>query len=289
MSAASENDGFEMTSAGDSPIVAGPPPDALAEAVMAHVLFIDIVGSSQLVTDHQPQLVLRLQRLVQATDEFQQARTCGDLVSLPTGDGMALVFFKSPEQPAGCAVDIARALRKDPFCQVRMGLHSGLVFLIQDINGARNVSGAGINQAERVMSCGRGGHIALSETIAHTLRQMARWKGCLHDAGICRVKDGTLHVWSLYDSEAGNPASLPRRVRVWGPRRLMILVLALAALGFGLWVAVSDYRRLQTGKLQADLRKQITAYDDILNQYATEMRDLREKINHSARNSRGGE
>jgi class 3 adenylate cyclase len=98
---------------------------------MAHVLFIDIVGSSRLATDQQPQVVNRLQRLVQATDEFQRARAAADdLVSLHTGDGMALVFFRSPEQPAGCAVEIARALTNNPFCQVRMGVHSGPVFLI---------------------------------------------------------------------------------------------------------------------------------------------------------------
>ena len=115
----------------DSPAGASP------EAVMAHVLFIDMVGSSQLATDHQPQMVTCLQQLVQETDEYQKARPGGDLVSLPTGDGMALVFFRSPEQPAGCAIEIALALRKDPFCQVRMGIHSGPVFLIEDIDRHR--------------------------------------------------------------------------------------------------------------------------------------------------------
>src|ERR1035438_5971575 len=189
-------------SASNNRTVADPPAGNPAQAVMAHVLFMDIVGSSRLTTDQQPKVLNRLQELVQATDEFQRARTGGDdLVSLPTGDGMALVFFRSPEQPAGCAVEIARALRKDPFCQVRMGVHSGPVFLIQDINGARNISGAGINQAERVMSCGGAGHILLSDLVADPLRHLSRWKDRLHDAGICRVKDGTLHLWSLYDAE----------------------------------------------------------------------------------------
>src|ERR1700722_12200909 len=134
-------------------------------------------------------MVTRLQQLVQETDEYQKARPGGDLVSLPTGDGMALVFFRSPEQPAGCAIEIALALRKDPFCQVRMGIHSGPVFPIEDINGARNVSGAGINQAERVMSCGGAGHILMSEGVADPLRHLSRWKDRVHDAGICKVKD----------------------------------------------------------------------------------------------------
>lgn len=214
-----------------------------AEAVMAHVLFIDIVGSSGLATDLQPQMVTRLQQLVQATDEFQRAHSGGDLVSLPTGDGMALVFFRSPEQPAGCAVDIARALRKDPFCQVRMGIHSGPVFLLKDINRARNVSGAGINQAERVMSCGGGGQILMSDVAADPLRHLSRWKDRLHDAGMCKVKDGTLHVWNLYDAEIGSAAPAQRRVRFRGTSRALILaVTSMALAGIGVFGA-SHLRR----------------------------------------------
>src|SRR5580700_9481254 len=148
MSADRNHDSDAATPASDNEIAAEPHRGTASQALMAHVLFIDTVGNSRLATDHQPEVVTRLQQLVQATDEFQRAHSGGDLVSLPTGDGMALVFFRSPEQPAGCAVDIARALRKDPFCKIRMGVHSGPVFLLQDINGARNVSGAGINQAE---------------------------------------------------------------------------------------------------------------------------------------------
>ena len=180
MSAARNHDGSDAA----PPNVADPP----AEAVMAHVLFMDIVGSSRLTTDRQPPVRGHAAAATGSGDRRipRKARTAGDLVSLPTGDGIALVFFRSPEQPAGCALDIARALRKDAFCQVRMGIHSGPVFLIEDINGARNVSGAGINQAERVMSCGGGGHILMSESVADPLRHLSRWKDRLHDAGICR-------------------------------------------------------------------------------------------------------
>jgi class 3 adenylate cyclase len=239
MSAARNHDGSDAaTPANDHPVVAGSPPSASAEAVMAHVLFMDIVGNSQLSTDQQPRMVTRLQELVQATDEFQRARTGGDLVSLPTGDGIALVFFRSPEQPAGCAVDIARALRKDPFCQVRMGIHSGPVFLIQDINGARNVSGAGINQAERVMSCGGSGHILMSDAVADPLRHLSRWNERIHDAGICKVKDGSLHVWNLNDAEVGNAAAPQRRVHFWEPRKVLILAATLVVIaGVGVYIA----------------------------------------------------
>ena len=236
MGAERDHDSDAATPASNNPALVEPPASTPAEAVMAHVLFIDIVGSSRLATDHQPRMVTRLQQLVQATDEFQKARTSGELVSLPTGDGMALVFVRSPEQPAGCAVEIGRTLRKDPFCEVRMGINSGPVFLIQDINGARNVSGAGINQAERVMSCGGGGHILMSEAVADPLRHLSRWKDRLHDAGICRVKDGTLHLWNLHDAEAGNAAPAPRRVPFWRLGRLMLAAATLVLIaGIGLF------------------------------------------------------
>jgi len=250
MSVAENNDPSDAaTSAGDIGSVADPPLGTSAEAVIAHVLFIDIVGSSRLATDRQPQVVTRLQKLVQATDEFQRARTGGDdLVSLHTGDGMALVFFRSPEQPAGCAVEIARALTSDPFCQVRMGVHSGPVFLIQDINGARNVSGAGLNQAERVMSCGGAGHILLSDLVADPLRHLSRWKDRLHDAGNCTVKDGTLHLWSLHDAEVGSAAPAPRLVRFWRPRKVLIAAAALVVVA---GVGVPVVTRLQRPPAQA--------------------------------------
>jgi class 3 adenylate cyclase len=242
MSAARDNDPSDAA-ASDNRTVADARAGAASEAVMAHVLFIDIVGSTRLATDQQPQMVTHLQQIVQATEEFQRARTGNDLVSLPTGDGVALVFFRSPEQPAACAVEVARALRKDPFCQVRMGVHSGLVFLIQDINGARNVSGAGINQAERVMSCGGAGHILLSDLVADPLRHLSRWKDRLHDAGACRVKDGILHLWSLRDAELGNTAAPLSLVRSPWSRRVLISTAALVVLaGVGVSVLVHSQR-----------------------------------------------
>jgi class 3 adenylate cyclase len=238
MSADRNHDSDAATRASDNEIAAEPHRGTASQALMAHVLFIDTVGNSRLATDHQPEVVTRLQQLVQATDEFQRAHSGGDLVSLPTGDGMALVFFRSPEQPAGCAVDIARALRKDPFCKIRMGVHSGPVFLLQDINGARNVSGAGINQAERVMSCGGSGHILMSDIAADPLRHLSQWKARLHDAGICRVKDGTLHLWSLHDADIGSAAPAQGRVRLWGSRRALISAATLVVMiGIGAFVA----------------------------------------------------
>src|SRR5213083_2620393 len=155
---------------------------------IAHVLFIDIVGYSKLAVNEQRALIERLNDIVRATDEFQAAETTGRLIKIPTGDGMALVFYQSPEAPTECALEISRALKEHPELQVRMGVHSGPVSGVMDVNERANAAGAGMNIAKRVMDYGDGGHILLSKHVAEDLEQYPRWQPLLHDLGECEVK-----------------------------------------------------------------------------------------------------
>lgn len=179
----------------------------------AHVLFIDIVSYSSLLTDEQPAVLQKLQKIVRATEEFQGALRTNQLLSLPTGDGMALSFFGDLEAPLRCAVEIGRALRACPEFKVRMGIHSGLVYRIADINENLNLSGGGINIAQRVMDCGDAGHIILSKRVADDLGQLSHWAPHLHDLGEAEVKHGVrVHLYNLYNEQFGNPA-LPAKLQ----------------------------------------------------------------------------
>jgi class 3 adenylate cyclase len=150
---------------------------------IAHVLFMDIVGYSKLLVDEQSELARQLSQIVRNTEQVRGAEAKGKLVRLPTGDGMALVFFTSPEAPMNCALEISRALKQKPAIKLRMGLHSGPVNAISDVNERENVAGVGINMAQRVMDCGDAGHILLSQRVAEDLAQYARWRGHLHELG----------------------------------------------------------------------------------------------------------
>jgi serine/threonine protein kinase len=179
----------------------------------AHVLFTDIVGYSKLMIDEQTDRLQELQEIVRNTQEFQRAQAADQLLRLPTGDGMALSFFGDPEAPVRCAVEISRALKDHPEIKLRMGVHSGLVYRMADINANMNVAGGGINIAQRVMDCGDDGHILLSKRVADDLGQLGRWARHLHDLGQAEVKHGVLvHVYNLYTDEAGNP-EVPARLR----------------------------------------------------------------------------
>jgi|HubBroStandDraft_6_1064221.scaffolds.fasta_scaffold45628_3 class 3 adenylate cyclase len=210
------------------------------EAVMVHVLFMDIVGASKRFTDDQPRMVKDLQNKVSQTVEYQRAHGCNQLIAIPTGDGMALVFLDKMESPVRCSMELACALRREESYKVRMGIHSGPVFIVEDINGQRNVSGAGINRAQRVMDCGDGDHILLSDTIAESLRQFREWNVALKDIGECQVKDGWQHVWSFEDGNCGNRV-LPKKSKhyVMRSRRMLIMgglaALVLAAV-LGAWL-----------------------------------------------------
>lgn len=183
------------------------------EPEMAHILFMDLVGYSKLPTDEQVQRQQTLHQLVQQTKEFRRAQQQDQLISLPTGDGMALVFFRDPVAPVQCAIELAQFVRRQPEIALRMGVHSGLVYRVADINANRNVAGGGINIAQRVMDCGDAGHILVSSTVAGVLGEAGHWSDYLTDWGEQEVKHGArLHLYNLYTGEVGNQ-SLPARLR----------------------------------------------------------------------------
>jgi class 3 adenylate cyclase len=180
---------------------------------IAHVLFIDIVAYSKLLIDEQAEALEELKKIVRNTEAVREAETAGQLIRLPTGDGMALVFTISAEAPVECALQISRALREKPRLSVRMGIHSGPVHQISDVNERTNIAGAGINIAQRVMDCGDAGHILLSKHVADDLEQYRQWHTLLHDLGECEVKHGVrLNLVNLYNETAGNPA-VPEKIR----------------------------------------------------------------------------
>jgi len=178
---------------------------------IGHVLFIDIVGYSKLLVNEQSGLLRELTEVVSGTREFREAEAEGKLIRLPTGDGMALVFRTDPEAPAQCALEIARALKEHPRIALRMGIHSGPVNEVVDVNQRQNIAGAGINMAQRVMDCGDAGHILVSKHVAEDLEQHDRWRPFLHDLGSCEVKHGVrLDISNLYSDEVGN-SNLPKK------------------------------------------------------------------------------
>jgi TolB-like protein/class 3 adenylate cyclase/Tfp pilus assembly protein PilF len=183
---------------------------------IAHVLFIDIVGYSKLLIDEQHAQIDKLNRIVRATQEFQTADNAGRLIKIPTGDGLALVFYSSPEDPVECAIEISRALKEHPELRLRMGVNSGPVNSTIDVNERANVAGIGINMAQRVMDCGDAGHILLSQRVADDLGQYAHWQPHLHELGECEVKHGVrVSVVNFYTNELGNPV-LPEKFKSAG-------------------------------------------------------------------------
>jgi serine/threonine-protein kinase len=180
---------------------------------IAHLLLIDVVGYSKLLVNEQIELLQKLNQTVRSTECFRAAETSGKLIRMPTGDGMALLFFHSPEEPARCALEISTALQEHPTVQVRMGVHSGPVNRVTDVNDKTNIAGSGINVAQRVMDCGDAGHILLSRHVADDLSQYRHWQPHLHDLGECEVKHGLrLHLFNLYKDNLGNP-QVPEKLR----------------------------------------------------------------------------
>src|SRR4029077_16149207 len=172
---------------------------------IAHVLFIDVVGYSKLSVGDQHAAVEELTRIVRASQEFQRAEAASHLTRIPTGDGMVLVFYTSPAAPVQCAVEISRALKQQPHLQLRMGIHSGPVGGVVDVNERANLAGTGINMAKRVMDCGDAGHILLSKHVAEDLAEYQKWRPLPHDLGSCEVKHGArVSVVNLYDDQFGN-------------------------------------------------------------------------------------
>ena len=189
---------------------------------IAHVLFIDIVGYSKLLTEEQSEALQELNQIVRNTEAARDALAAGQLTILPTGDGMALVFTGSVEEPAECALEISHALRAQPSLPVRMGIHSGPVHHVKDANQRENIAGVGINIAQRVMDCGDAGHILVSKRVADDLAQQRRWQPYLHELGDVEVKHGTIiSLVNLYAETIGNPTTPARFGKVRGGVRAL--------------------------------------------------------------------
>jgi TolB-like protein/Tfp pilus assembly protein PilF len=220
---------------------------------IGHVLFMDLVGYSKLLLDEQREQLQRLTEIVRDTEQVHAAEAADKLIRLPVGDGMALVFFSSPEAPVRCAIEISERLKQYPQLKLRMGIHSGPVNEVRDVNDRANVAGAGINFAQRVMDCGDAGHILLSKRVAEDLAHSRQWRAYLHDLGECAVKHGVpVFIVNLYTDEIGN-AQLPEKVKQWQseqaaqavdqsstlPRKHVLIagaVLLIAIASFGVWL-----------------------------------------------------
>src|SRR5205807_904328 len=179
--------------------------DSRLHLEIAHVLFLDVVGYSRLLVNEQREIVQQLNEIVRATPQFRQSNAAGKLIRIASGDGMALVFFQSPEEPVHCAMEIAKALKNYPHIRLRMGVHSGPVDQVTDVNDQTNVAGVGINFAQRVMDCGDAGHILISKRVADDLAQDSLWQPLLHEVGEIEVKHGVkLGIVNVYTDEFGN-------------------------------------------------------------------------------------
>src|SRR5205809_4649466 len=204
---------------------------------IAHVLFIDIVGYSKLSINEQRAAIDELNEVVRGSEQFQKAEAAARLIKIPTGDGMALVFYKSPEEPVKCALEISRALKEHR--QLRMGIHSGPVSGVIDVNGHGNLAGAGLNMAQRVMDCGDAGHILLSKRVADDLGEYEHWRPLLHDLGECEVKHGMrLSIVNLHADQVGNP-QLPKKFQALRKHRARMrwALMTAALLAFAAIVA----------------------------------------------------
>jgi TolB-like protein/Tfp pilus assembly protein PilF len=219
---------------------------------VGHILFLDIVGYSKLLADEQKELVQELNQIVRETEQFRVGEAEGKLTRLPTGDGMVLVFTNNPEAPVECALEISQKLQNRPQLKLRMGIHSGPVNPVADVNDQANLAGAGINVAQRVMSCGDAGHILLSKHFAEDLEEYEHWRPLLHDLGACEVKHGMrVAIANLYGDEVGNP-QLPKKFQAlkkrsarmrWAATTAVLLALAAMIAGIAMF---SRYRARST-------------------------------------------
>ena len=227
---------------------------------IGHVLFIDIAGYSKLLITDQSEQLQTLKQIVRGTEQVRLAEAEGKLLRLPTGDGAALVFRTNPEAPVLCAMEISKALKDHLELRVRIGIHSGPVNEITDLNEQANIAGAGINLAQRVMDCGDAGHILLSQRVADDLEQYPRWRAHLHDLGECEVKHGVrVHAVNFYTDVVGNPevpekfktaaATVPERKSFsWQYLFAAAALVGLIALGLFLFRTVgADHRGTQNG------------------------------------------
>jgi TolB-like protein/class 3 adenylate cyclase len=227
---------------------------------IAHVLFIDTVGYSKLSINDQRAAIDELTQVVRTSEQFQNAEAAGRLIKIPTGDGMALVFYTSPEAPAQCAVEISRALKEHARLQLRMGIHSGPVSGVIDVNGHANLAGAGLNMAQRVMACGDAGHILVSKRVADDLGEYEHWRPLLHDLGACEMKHGMrVSIVNLHADQVGNP-QLPKKFQAlkkhstrmrWAAMTAALLALAVIVAG------IAMFSRYRVGSMLAAPEKSI--------------------------------
>ncbi len=240
-----------------------PDKDSRPELQIAHVLFVDIVGYSKLPMDHQHDQIGLLQQLTSSTSEFLRAKSREQLISLPTGDGLALVFFGSAEAPANCAIELAQKLASHPELRLRMGLHTGPVYPLADINANRNVSGGGINIAQRVMDCGDAGHIIVSAALASVLREVSSWTSSLHDLGEVPVKHGVrVHIFNLLRDGVGNPAMpdvVSRQQQIDRAKSTRRKIPSQYRIGFGIGAATVVLLLIASGFFIAKWNKRIIA------------------------------
>ena len=236
------------------------------ELAIGHVLFIDIVGYSKLLTSEQREQQQTLNRIVRETEQFRAAEAAGKLVRVPTGDGMVLAFFTSPDAPLRCAVAISHALQGTKQLPLRMGIHSGPVDPVEDVNDKPNLAGAGVNIAQRVMNCGDAGHILLSARAADDLAQHAEWKAQLHEIGEAEVKHGIkIGVVNFFDGDVGN-STVPekiqrlRQVQAAAVRRRTIAwslgaIAVVAAVGAAFWIQSrrAGFPTVSSGELQKSI------------------------------------
>jgi TolB-like protein/class 3 adenylate cyclase/Flp pilus assembly protein TadD len=220
---------------------------------VAHILFIDIVGYSKLSINEQRAVVDELTRVVRSSDQYQKAEAAGRLIKIPTGDGMALVFYTSQEAPAQCAIEISSALKAHSRLRVRMGVHSGPVSGVIDVNGHANLAGAGINMAQRVMACGDAGHILVSKHVAEDLEEYEHWRPLLHDLGTCEVKHGMrVGIANLCADQVGNP-QLPKKFQALKRRSVRLRWAGVTAALLALAVIIAGIAMFSRSRVRSTL------------------------------------
>jgi TolB-like protein/Flp pilus assembly protein TadD/class 3 adenylate cyclase len=246
---------------------------------IGHVLFIDIVGYSKLLINEQSEQIQTLRKIVRGTEQVRLAEAQGKLMRLPTGDGGALVFRNSPEAPVLCALEISKALKNHPELQVRMGIHSGPVNEVTDLNEQANIAGAGINIAQRVMDCGDAGHILLSKRVADDLEQYPQWRSLLHELGECEIKHGQkISVINLHDNQVGNPRRPEKFERAQEPKtaiapasrppRKKLLTAAAMLFAFGAAIVLLYFARHSSSTSPSELQAKSIAVLPFVNMSA---------------------
>jgi TolB-like protein/class 3 adenylate cyclase/Flp pilus assembly protein TadD len=230
----------------------------------AHVLFIDVVGYSRLLVNEQREVVEELNQVVRKTPQFRESQAAGQLIRIPTGDGMALVFFRTPEEPVHCAMEIAASLKTRPHIKLRMGIHSGPIDRVKDVNDRANIAGVGINIAQRLMDLGEAGHILMTRRVAADLLEDARWQPHLHDLGEVELKHGTkVGLVNLYTAEVGNPEppekikAAPGKKTGFGLSRYAAFTILLAIIFLGSWALYSFFGRGQLPRVPRNGNKSI--------------------------------